>query len=360
MKYSDSEIFLIVLNSIKGLEYKNKYLIYERVKDFKSFLEKAEFTKKAFLEIKIDLNENVIKNLFTKEYIDFVVKELDRNGETVVTIDSESYPDSLREIENPPLVLYCKGDITLLKNNNFSIVGSRKSLPLSISIAERFSEALMNSGFTLVSGIAEGIDVTVLKTALKDNKKVISVIAGGLSSVYPKSHQSVFEEIIKKGLVISEQTYFEGAMPYMFPIRNRIIAGLSKGTLIISASKKSGALYTAEFAMENGRDLFAIPYSIGVKSGEGANDLIKRGAILTDNPEDILSYYGIEKEQEIKVSLTEKEKAILTSMENGNNHVEEIAKITKLDISEVCSILALMEIKRLVIKDGINEYSLCK
>ena len=129
--------------------------------------------------------------------------------------------------------------------------------------------------------------------------KVISVIAGGLSSVYPKIHQNVFNEVIKRGLVITEQTYFESALPFMFPIRNRIIAGLSKGTLVVSASKKSGALYTAEFVMENGRDLFSIPYSIGIKSGEGTNDLIKRGAVLVDNPKDILFYYGIEKEERL-------------------------------------------------------------
>ncbi|MBQ0099789.1 MAG: DNA-processing protein DprA [Firmicutes bacterium] len=359
MNYSDNEIFLIVINTVKGLEYKNKYLIYEKVKDISLFSDKIEFAKKAFHEIK-DINESVIDNLFTKEYIEYVLKELSNNKETVVTIDSESYPESLREIENPPLVLYCKGDISLLNNNNFSIVGSRKCLPLSISIAERFSEILSDNGFTLVTGIAEGIDVTVIKSALKNNKKVISVVAGGLSSVYPKAHQNIFDEVIKKGLVITEQTYFESALPYMFPIRNRIIAGLSKGTLIVSASKKSGALYTAEFAMENGRDLFAVPYSIGNKNGEGTNDLIKRGAILTDCPQDILSYYGIEKEEEIRISLTDREKAILNAISDGSSHVEEIAVKTKLDISEVCSVLALMEIKKLVVKDGINEYGLCK
>lgn len=358
MKYNDSERFLISLCSIDSLAYKYKYSIYEKTCDIENLKEKVKVAKACLKEIFSKEEYNTLKNVFDDSYLGYMIEDLELASAYAITIESEDYPQSLREIENPPLILYAKGNIELLKSNCFSVVGSRKSLPLSINICEDYVKALVDGGFTLVTGIAEGVDVTVLKTALKNNGKVISVLAGGLNCIYPKSHENIFNEVAEKGLVISENTLETTAMPYMFPIRNRIIAGLSRGTLVINGSLKSGTLYTAEYAMENGRELFAVPYSVGVRSGEGTNDLIKRGAILTDKPQDILDFYGVElKHQEVQ-NFSEKEMMIVGAIENGVNHVELISDRLKFSVMEVKTQLSLMEIKGIVVKDGINEYSL--
>ena len=146
----------------------------------------------------------------------------------------------------------------------------------------------------------------------------------------------------------------------MFPVRNRIIAGLSKGVLIVSAGKKSGTIYTAEYAEEYSRDLFAVPYSVGVSCGEGTNDLIKRGAILTDSPTDILSHYGIETRVEEKPQLTDAENQILDILKDGEMHIEKISLKLNKKIFEITPIVALLEVKGYICRAGINVYSLSR
>ena len=294
-----------------------------------------------------------------KEYLDFILLSLERKGITIVTIESQEYPKSLIDTPVPPLVLYCKGDVSLLSGKNISIVGSRKSLPLSLKIAENYTETLCNNNFTVVTGIAEGVDSTVIKTAIKCGGKVISVMANGFDKVYPASNATLIQEIEKCGLIITEHTPEIEARPYMFPVRNRIIAGLSQATVVISGGLKSGTIYTAEYAEEYGRDLFAVPYSVGIQSGAGCNELIKKGALLTDTPEDVLAFYGVENKKE-QISLSVEQKAIVDLLKDGEMHIENICKALGKKVFEISPLISILEINKIVVKNGTNVYGLIR
>jgi DNA processing protein len=360
IKYNNSELCLIWLDSFLGLEYKHKQALYSQINgkaDIKNLLIKG----KDYIATEIGENQySTLINSANAEYFNYVLAELDKRDIKAITIESDAYPESLKNIPQPPLVLYCKGNAKLLNANNFSIVGSRKSLPLSINLAKSYAEVLCDNDFTLVTGIAEGVDSAVLQTAVDKEKPVVSVIAGGFDFVYPASNASLLEKVIKVGLAISESPPEVQPKPFLFPIRNRIIAGLSKGTLIVSGAMKSGTLYTAEFTEEYGKDLFAIPYSVGVVSGAGCNDLIKRGAILTDKPEDILEYYGVEQVKKMEIQLTPIQKQIISVLKDGEMHIEKICSALNKRVFEITPILAMLEISKIVIKSGTNVYGLAR
>ncbi len=358
MKYNESELALLWIDSFLNLKYVDKQFIYSLISG-KSEIKKILEENRASLNQR--LSDNIASTIISsanKDYFDGILSSLYSRGITAITVESKDYPISLLETDEPPLVLYAKGNLSLLKDRLFGIVGSRKNLPISISVAKDYAKTLQKAGFTLVTGIAQGIDKTVIESVI-DSGKIISVIAGGFDNIYPKAHTELFNEIASTGLVLSEQPPEVVPQPFNFPIRNRIIAGLSEGVLIVSGAKKSGTLYTAEYAEEYGRDVFVVPYSIGISSGEGCNDLIKRGASLTDTPSDILERYNLEvKEEEEKLS--DKEKAVVDLLKGEPVHISVISDTLKLSIVEVTSLLSLLVIKGIVVKSGTNVYGLAR
>ena len=358
-KYTTEELCLLWLDSFIGLEYKHKAELYNLINGKPKITEVLEKGKEYIVANIGEKDYETIKKSANDVYLRYILDGLKRRGVKAITIDSKEYPESLRQTSVPPLVLYYKGNEKLLKENLFGVVGSRKCLPISRKTAEEYAKTLTKSGFVLVTGTAEGIDESVLRSAISNGGKVISVLAGGFDHVYPTSNVELLDKVSEKGLVITEHSPETVTKPYFFPVRNRIIAGLSKGVLVVSASMKSGAIYTAEYAEEYGRDLFAVPYGVGVPTGAGCNELIKRGARLTDVPEDILEYYGIESQTE-KVELSEIENSIVTALSNGNLHVEKISEIINKPIYELSPTLSAMEIKGLIIKTGVNVYGLTR
>ncbi len=359
MLYTREELCLIWLDSFNGLEYKHKNtLITLAGQDLnaKSIVEKGKDYLLTSLDAKV---YSTLNSALTNEYMNYVLAELDKQGIKCVTIKSKDYPQSLKNIKCPPLVLYAKGDVGLLNQKLFCIVGSRKSLSLSIALTKDYVSALVDAGFTLVTGIAQGVDETVLKSVLENGGKAISVITGGFNNVYPKSNTSLLEKVIENGLAISEYPPTVAPMPFMFPVRNRIFAGLSSGVLVVSAGKKSGTLWTADYAVEYGKDVFAIPYSVGIASGEGCNNLIKQGANLTDSPKDILDYYGIEEKQNQVEQFSQKEKELIKLLSNGEMHVEKISASLNKRTFEITPTLSILEIKGVVTKEG-NIYQLAR
>ena len=357
MKYTKEELCLIWLDSFIGLEYKHKVQIYEYLTQSQKISEGLMLAKDYIAK---SVGESQFKTMLSSarhDYLDFVLSELDRRQIVALTIKSEHYPKGLKEIELKPLVLYAKGNLALLKNDAFAIVGSRKSLPLSLSIAKDYATTL-SKHFTLVTGIAEGVDREVIKATLSTTKNIISVIAGGFDNVYPSTNVDLFEKVASEGLVLSEYPPMVAPRPYYFPIRNRIIAGLSKGVLVVSAGKKSGTLYTAEYACEYSRDLFAVPYSVGVASGEGSNDLIKRGAILTDKVDDILEFYSLDSNENID-EFTKEEKEILKALSSGAMHIEKLSSALNKSAHEMIATLSILEIKGVIVKSG-NVYGLVR
>lgn len=357
-RYSEEELCLIWLDSFGGLEYKHKQQAYSLIKGKNGIKAVIENCRDYIIS---EAGESVyltLKNSANAAYLDYVTEGLEKKGITAVTAESEEYPEKLLQTDMPPLALYTKGDLSLLSEEIFGIVGSRKSLPADINAATVFAESLSDAGFTLVTGIAEGVDSAVIKAALNKNGKIISVVAGGFDNAYPASNRKLLSDVSECGLIVSEQPPEVVAKPYFFPVRNRIIAGLSEGVLIVSGGMKSGALYTAEYAEEYGRELFALPHGYGVKSGEGCNDLIKRGARLADNPNDILELFGREEKETSAALLTCEEQAVVNAIKDGCSHVEEICLKTGRPVYEIASTLSGLEIKGIAVKSGFNAYGL--
>ena len=358
MKYQEKELLVIWLDSFHEIEYKHKRALKELLIG-KSDLKRTIENNKADITAVIgEAGYNALSCSANPDYLKDTLSKLAAAGEVAITIESDLYPELLKEISDPPLALYCKGNLELLNSEIFGVVGSRRSLPLSLSIAKDFSQELIRGGFTLVTGTAEGVDAEVLKAGVESGN-VIAVSASGLNNIYPQSNADLIDKIAEKGLVISEQREDIKAMPYMFPVRNRIIAGLSVGALVVSGRLKSGTMYTAGYAVDYGRDLFAVPYSVGIESGAGPNDLIKKGAILADSPKDILSFYGIESEDD-DGDLSDGEKEIVTAIKDAPLHIEKIAEITGKQIYEIASTLTVLEIKGVIYKNGTNTYGLVR
>jgi DNA processing protein len=212
----------------------------------------------------------------------------------VLSIEDTDYPSQLKEITDPPTILFVQGNKEILSKKQLAMVGARNATPMGLKNAEQFAYYLAGTGLVITSGLALGIDGASHRGALAAKGETIGVAGTGLSHVYPHSHQSLVNDIIQhQGAVISEFPRATSPQPYHFPRRNRIISGLSVGILVVEAALKSGSLITARHAIENNRDVFAIPGSIHNVLAKGCHHLIKQGAKLVETAVDILDELGI-------------------------------------------------------------------
>ena len=212
----------------------------------------------------------------------------------LITIFDDDYPDRLKTIYQPPWMLFARGNLSLLKQKeSLAVVGSRNATAYGIGAIDYLFPSLIDKNVLIVSGLAKGIDAHAHKAAIKLGGKTIGVIAGGFHNLYPKENIKLVEYMMEKQLVLSE--YPPATMPakWQFPMRNRIISGLSEGTLVVEARKKSGSLITADFALNEGRDVFAVPGSILSPDSDGGHYLIQQGAKLVKSSEDILEELGM-------------------------------------------------------------------
>ncbi len=287
-------------------------------------------------------------------------KELEREGCFAVTVLSDDYPESLRNIASPPLLLYAKGNRALLSERKFCIVGSRVTAQWAASFGKDIA-AELSKHFCIVTGLAEGGDLAAVEGALPSGR-LISVLPCGLKECYPASHFSYKEKIAKGGLILSEYPLSETVKKYSFHERNRLLAGLSEGVLVLSAGERSGALITANCAAEFGRDVFALPYRPGETRGVGCNELIKKGALLTTSAEDILSFYGFESgKEEAQPALTPQEAKVYEVLkEGGELHSSVIAERAGMRVFEAAAVLSSLEIKGFAVKAGGNRYSIAR
>lgn len=359
MKYSQNELLLIWINGLTYFDYSQKKFLFNLLKSTPSI---SEEIKKKEEEIKKVLGEEKFSTLIKSANPDNLKSqliELNKYDAVAVTIESSAYPERLKSLDEPPLCLYAKGDISLLKSEKaLTVVGSRKTLTPAVKTCEEFVERVVKRDITVVTGIAEGVDITVIKTALSNGGKVISVITGGLDYIYPVAHTEIAEEVTKRGLLITEQSFGIKPQPFMFPVRNRIMAGLGDKTLVISAGEKSGTLYTAEYAFKLEREVFALPYSVGECTGVGCNLLIKRGARLTDNPSEILTAFGEKEVKKTIIPLNPDEQGVVDAIKMGKTHIEQIAEETGKKAFTLFPIISMLEIKGIIVKNGVNVYGL--
>ncbi|MDZ7798647.1 MAG: DNA-processing protein DprA [Patescibacteria group bacterium] len=270
-----------------------------------------------------------------------------------VYLKEKSYPRLLKEIYTPPPVLFYKGNLKQ-DEYNLAIVGTRKTSSYGRQVTAEIAGHLASQGLTIVSGLALGIDTLAHKAALDHNGRTIAVLGSGLNKVHPRSNIRLAEKIIEsRGLIISEFSPLTPPLKQNFPRRNRIISGLSLGTLVIEAPKKSGALITARYALEQNREVFAVPGSIYSQNSVGTNNIIKQGAKVVTQSDDLLEALNlkeVKKYRENKKSLPKspEEEKIMGILKTESLHVDKIIQHSKLEPSVVNSTLSLMEMKGLV------------
>ncbi len=217
-----------------------------------------------------------------------------RHGCRVVTRLDEAYPEPLASISDPPWVLYMKGEWTPADRAAVAIVGSRRSSIYGQQVAERLGYELALRGISVLSGLARGIDAAAHRGALRAGGRTLAVVGNGLASVYPPEHRELTEQVAAHGAVISEYPMDTQPLPFLFPRRNRLISGLSLGVVVVEAAQRSGALITADCALEQGREVFAVPGKVDSLTSSGTNQLLKQGARLVTGVDDILEELGLD------------------------------------------------------------------
>ncbi|GIW66234.1 MAG: DNA processing protein DprA [Candidatus Parcubacteria bacterium] len=314
--------------------------IFKLYHKFRSFEKIYKLLKKNNEIEDIDLNkeENYLKKLGIK-----IIKFYDNN-----------YPNKLKNIDDPPLGLYLLGNINLIKEKTFSlaIVGTRKASNYGLITTNYFAGQLARLGIIIISGLAYGIDSCAHKSTLENNGQTIAVLGEGLEVALKSSKRNLIKKILKNnGLVVSEFSPSTTALPYHFPLRNRIIAGLSDGLLVIEAPIDSGSLITANYCLKYGKEIFVVPGEITNKNFVGSHNLIKQGAKLTTSIEDILTEFDFDynsKEKFINIKLSPKEEIIYECLMLGQKSIEELSKETNLNIQDLLIILSHMEIKGII------------
>src|SRR5579883_2290640 len=220
-------------------------------------------------------------------------------GAELISLHDRRYPARLREIFDPPLVLFAIGRSELLHSHAIAVVGTRNPTPYGVAAAERLSADLARAGLSIVSGMARGIDTAAHKACLRENGDTIAVLGCGIDVLYPADNRKLYEDIGKRGLLVSEFPMGAPAYPQNFPIRNRIVSGLSLGVLIVEGAQHSGSAITARLAMDQGREVFAIPGNITSKMSWGPNLLIKQGAKLVQNWNDVIAELPAESRRQL-------------------------------------------------------------
>ncbi len=352
-KISSREI-LIWLNSL-NIGNKNIEKIMEQVPQLMDFWNLSTHEIYNLKDIKPNIKDKIIQNR-NEDYFNRLFIAIDKHNIDITTIFDKDYPNRLNYIYDSPKVLYRKGKFSNKDELSMAIVGSRKATSYGKWATEKFVKELVKLDVTIVSGLALGIDGIAHRAALEEGGRTIGVLGNGLDTIYPKKNKDIYENIPQNGAIITE--YFLGVPPlaYNFPQRNRIISGISLGVIVIEAKEKSGSLITANHALEQGKEVFALPGNINSIFSKGTNKLIKDGAKLIMDIDDILEeVYELQskmiekKVEDIDVSgLSPLELKVFDLIKEGPIHCDSIAFNTGLDISTVYSILTILELKGMV------------
>lgn len=280
-------------------------------------------------------------------------------GVTLIFRGSPDYPRSLAEIPDPPSVLYCQGRLENRDNLAVAIVGSRRCTHYGRQMAERLAGALARAGLTVISGLARGIDAAAHEGALAAGGRTLAVLGTGLANIYPPEHKALGERVISQGALLAETALDQAPIPGLFPQRNRIISGMSQAVIVVEAARNSGALHTVRHAIEQGREVFAVPGRIDSLASEGCHDIIRDGATLVRNADDVLQALGpmvapvtstpagtVHSPREL--TLDPQEQRILNLVTVEPIHVDEILRGAEIEPSRVLSTLTVLEMRRFV------------
>src|SRR5687768_896933 len=355
----DDKRYWIGFNLIKGIGAVRMQALIQHFGD----LEIAWKASAADL-VEAGLGRKVIERVIqAREGVDLdkLWERIEKQGIKILTWQDESYPQRLKEIDQPPPVLYIRG--VYLPDDLFAvaIVGTRRVTPYGRQITEELSSFLATNGITVVSGLARGIDAIAHQSTLRAGGRSIGVLGSGVDKIYPPEHRALAEKMMGSGAILSD--YAPGTPPDAsnFPPRNRIISGLSLAVVVVEAGETSGALITAEFAAEQGREVFAVPGSILAPQSKGTNKLIQNGALPLLSVNDLMQALDITRVGEQKAArkimpADAIEAKLLTVLTHEPLHVDEIRNQAELPIEKVSAALVLMELKGMVRQVGGMNY----
>ena len=356
LKLEQDQKYWIALNLILSENLRSARIITQNYPSVEDVFRSSKSDLKA-----LGLEKEIVDALLSRDLLDQASREIDRlekTGFSVLTIQDELYPKPLREIFDPPLVLYYAGKMNTLSKPAISIVGARRPTPYGRAVAERLAHDLSEKGLVVVSGMARGIDSIAHWGALKGGD-TIAVLGSGLERIYPKENEPLFENIAENGLVLSEYAMKAPPLKYHFPNRNRIISGLSLGVVVVEGTKKSGSLITARLALEENREVMAVPGNITSELSHGTNWLIQNGAKLVNDWQDVVEEFPSPLKEEVLAKEKKKKKSppLLSKDEkkiydllfpDSLKSVDELVEQSNLSVSEVLSILFSLEIKDMV------------
>jgi DNA processing protein len=302
---------------------------------------------------------SLIKDSGTSDLAERVFQHCSKHDVRIILAGDPEFPRLLTELPDPPVMLFVRGAFHQSDQLSIAMVGTRHCTSYGRTMAERISKELARYGITIVSGLARGIDAICHRGAIASEGRTIAVLGSSVTDIYPPEHQELAEQVVEHGVLVSETHPFSKPKAGVFPQRNRIISGLSLGTIVVEAADKSGSLITARHAGEQGRDLFAVPGPATSRMSRGCNQLIRDGAILIQDAEDVIEHLGplVEKanmgdgnvvHHAAELQLNEIENAVLQAIEAMPTDIDQVISTSKLPVPRVLSTLSVLEMKGLI------------
>jgi DNA processing protein len=360
-------LYLIALNAVKGLgPVRINQLLSEYDSPEELFKKPADSLRKTGF-----LTDAVIKQIQDPQLLRFAEEQLtlaEAGNILILTIKDDSYPQALKEIFAPPPVIYVKGQLDVFKNHGIAVVGMRQPGTYGKNATEHIVKDLVLHNIVIVSGLALGIDSLAHKACLDHGGKTVAVLGSGIDKIYPASNRGLAENIEEHGAILSEFPLQTEPFPYNFPRRNRIIAGLAAGVLVVEAGKKSGSLITAHYALQQGREVFAVPGPIFSEKSDGTFTLIKNGAVPVQSARDILDTIEIvthpfakqqppSKAVQIPLELlSSEEQLIVETLSDTPQRIDQIAEKIEKKVADLFSLLLNLELKGMVKQVAGGQY----
>lgn len=349
--------FALILSLVDGIGPVKYQKIIRHFQDYNSFISNSD--SEIFKECGLnDKQVSLVRDADSWKKVDQILETAERMNITILCYGQDDYPESLTNIYSPPIALYLKGNMHNISNLAVAIVGSRKPTAYGRSMTRKIAAGLAARGLAIISGLAWGIDAEAHKAAIEVGGITGAVFGSGLNIIYPGDHRNLAEQILKDGYWISEFPFGTKPEKYNFPRRNRIISGLSQVVLVVEAAEKSGALVTANLALEQGKDVFAVPRQADSLASGGTINLIKQGASVATSADDILESLGWEVSQKLKqaeqrtpaadIKLEPDEKKICDFIGNGPAHFDELVRNLNFSSSKVSAILLKLELTGLI------------
>lgn len=355
------------LNSINGISNKTIEIIKDNITNIEDLIYLSDKEIYNFEKLNFKIKENIVKYK-SLNFIDDVKDKLIKENIDYICIEEKGYPENLKYIHNAPSMLFYKGDISIVnKNITIAMVGSRKATSYGIACARSISKSLSNLGINIISGLAMGIDSYSHMGCIEGSGKTIAVLGSPVNNILPKKNLNLANKILEDGgLILSDYNINSKVFPSNYANRNRIISGISDSVIVVEAAKKSGALITVDFALDQGKTIFSVPGNINSYMSEGCNKIIKEGATLLNNIEDILSEYEIlnkRYEENSKkcdnIDLSKESIQIIESIKKeGALHIDEICDNTRMEIKSVNAILSELLLRDVLIEINSKTYSL--